>query len=202
MNDLSVTLNDRLAQASKKFTKACDQIKVLKQQLAVNTALFTDYNDLLESPSAHTDRQDFHCELDDDEFNYQLSREMLRQKIETLQNFKTIFFMYAHQKAEEITKIQCELYGEDAVREAYEANPAAQQSDNQPLDSTNETEQTNDMNTDDTFEFQQEDDNNTWTQSNYWAEHFEPSQVDTTNQESHNFQPSQLQLIEYDFLTA
>ena len=202
MNDLSVTLNDRLAQASKKFTKACDQIKVLKQQLAVNTALFTDYNDLLESPSAHTDRQDFHCDLDDDEFNYQLSREMLRQKIETLQNFKTIFFMYAHQKAEEITKIQCELYGEDAVREAYsEANPTAQQ-DSHPLDSSNEAEQINDSNTDDTFEFQHEDDNNAWTQDTYWAQHLEPQQAGDSQESQLNYQTSQLQLIEYDFLTA
>lgn len=47
-------------------------------------------------------------------------RESIRQQIENLQCVKTAYFMYAHRKADEITKLQCELYGEDIVREAYE----------------------------------------------------------------------------------
>lgn len=53
-------------------------------------------------------------------------RESIRQQIENLHCVKTAYFMYAHHKADEITRIQCELYGEDAVREAYElADPDA-----------------------------------------------------------------------------
>lgn len=53
-------------------------------------------------------------------------RESIRQQIENLHCVKTAYFMYAHRKADEITRIQCELFGEDAVREAYElADPEA-----------------------------------------------------------------------------
>jgi len=154
---MSLTLNDRLAQASKKFTKACEQIKLLKQQISEYIGMFT-YNDGLgpfvdstsnvdslatsatTSTSTTAGQQqsalngyliqshrttilNSHILNTADDFNHNLARENIRQKIETLQNFKSIFFMYAHQKAEEITKLQCELYGEEAVREAYDMAP-------------------------------------------------------------------------------
>jgi len=93
-----VALNDRLAVASKKFTRACEQITLLKQQIAVYISMFASCNETI-----HND------------LSQNVSREMVRQKIETLQNFKTIFFKYAHQKAEEITKIQVELYARSLI---------------------------------------------------------------------------------------
>ncbi len=141
--NMSLTLNDRLAQASKKFTKACEQIKLLKQQISEYIGMFT-YNDGLgpfdsnDSLASVTQQQSAmngyliqsnrsilsnHILNNTDDFNHNLARENIRHKIEALQNFKSIFFMYAHQKAEEITKLQCELYGEEAVREAYDMAP-------------------------------------------------------------------------------
>ena len=42
--NVSLTLNDRLAQASKKFTKACEQIKLIKQQISEYIGMFA-YSD-------------------------------------------------------------------------------------------------------------------------------------------------------------
>ena len=169
---MSLTLNDRLAQASKKFTKACEQIKFLKQQISEYIGMFT-YNDGLgpfdsnDSLASVTQQQsamngyliqsnrsilNTHILNNADDFNHNLARENIRHKIEALQNFKSIFFMYAHQKAEEITKLQCELYGEEAVREAYDMAPP------DVLMPANATNATNDeINNETLFEFNQTD---------------------------------------------
>lgn len=113
MNVNFILNEQRLAKASNKFLKACDQIKILKQRIAELIAMFTYYD-----PQSSTfQNQKNTLETD---FNVSRLRESVRQQIENLQGIKTAYFMYAHQKADEITKLQCELYGEDAVREAYE----------------------------------------------------------------------------------
>lgn len=47
-------------------------------------------------------------------------RETTRMQIENLHCVQTAYLMYAQRKADEITRIQCELYGEDVVRAVYE----------------------------------------------------------------------------------
>jgi len=112
--NLNLILNEeRLAKASNKFLKACDQIKILKKRIAELIAMFTYYD-----PQSSTLRNQINSIEND--LNVARIRESVRQQIENLQGIKTAYFMYAHQKADEITKLQCELYGEDAVREAYE----------------------------------------------------------------------------------
>ncbi len=46
-------------------------------------------------------------------------RDFLLQQIESLKNLKQVYLMYARRKANEITLIQNEIYGEEAVREAF-----------------------------------------------------------------------------------
>jgi len=175
-----VTLNDRLAVASKKFTKACEQIKHLKQQIAVYISIFANYNETIQN-----------------DFTQNASREMVRQKIETLQNFKTIFFKYAHQKAEEITKIQVELYGDEAVQEAY------QNSSSEEPAYTSVT--TNDLTTN-SESIADHPETEDGSSTNFWNDNYEydPSQeFDFTNNNDEQIGATpQLQLIEYDFLTA
>ena len=118
--NVSMVINEqRLAKASNKFLKACDQIKILKQQIAELIAMFTYYDP--QSSTFQNQKQTLESDL-----NVTCLRERVRQQIETLQGVKTAYFMYAHQKADEITKLQCELYGEDAVREAYENGTSTQ----------------------------------------------------------------------------
>jgi hypothetical protein len=113
--NVSMVINEqRLTKASKKFLKACDQIKILKQQIAELIAMFTYYD-----PQSSKFQNAQKNTLEND-FNITRLRESLKQQIENLQGIKTAYFIYAHRKADEITKLQCELYGEDAVREAYE----------------------------------------------------------------------------------
>ena len=165
---MPLSLDERLELASKKFTKACEQIKVLKQQITVNLTMYANFTEMPDE-TAH-------------DLNLNRNRETLRQKIETLQNFKNIFYMYAHRKADEITKIQCELYGEDAVRNAY--------------DGTNNTSNNNDQETSNEINghvavegvVATNENDESWTEG-YW-----------TNES--NAAHSQLQLTEYDFLTA
>ncbi len=175
-----VALNDRLAVASKKFTRACEQITLLKQQIAVYISMFASCNETI-----HND------------LSQNASREMVRQKIETLQNFKTIFFKYAHQKAEEITKIQVELYGDEAVQEAYQNSGGEEPAG--PETTTNDSD------------IEREEQEGLTT--NYWGDNneYEPSQEFNFNNNNNNTNieqvgtastTSQLQLIEYDFLTA
>lgn len=197
MDTKSIVLNSQLANASKKFYKSCEQIKVIKQRIAELVGVFTyceqEINRMNQSSSEssslststtsspssrfhlntsssisntssssqsstnasefsdHSDELDYswfpassdHVELIDDDSAFpafvnavatdgasrhhmSAFRESIRQQIENLQCVKTAYFMYAHRKADEITRLQCELYGEDAVREAYElAEPDA-----------------------------------------------------------------------------
>ena len=191
-----IALNDRLASASKKFTKACEQIKLLKQQLAVYIAMFSDFSDICENSSNSNNDHDQSPTLQTPkiDYNVNLSREMVRQKIESLQNFKNVFFTYAHQKADEITKIQCELYGEDAVRNAYDSPvDTVEQSTQVDANATesNETSENSEA------PGEEEVDNNEWDPStSYWSTTYDQENAELTNR------PSQLQLIEYDFLTA
>jgi len=241
---MSLTLNDRLAQASKKFSKACEQIKLLKQQISEYIGMFT-YNDgsqLSESSfniNNNNNNQDEHqialngyliqsnitvnnySNLND--FDHRLARENIRQKIETLQNFKSIFFMYAHQKAEEITKLQCELYGEEAVREAYDMAPPEvlipatnnttttttnnnNNNDNLNEEILNDFNNNNDdiqndpfsnnNNTDNSFDNQQQQQVNTIN----WTNNITPQWEQENNQETNNnTTTNQLHLVEYSF---
>ena len=206
-----MSLNDRLAQASKKFTKACEQIKLIKQQISEYIGMFA-YNDgsqfssdsilstqqqmlingghLFQTNNSTTTQQN-------DDFNHNIARENIRQKIETLQNFKSIFFMYAHQKAEEITKLQCELYGEEAVREAYDMAPPEvliPATNDESLIETNQQTEHDEQQLNDSQTNQEQDirtDEWTYTNQNYWIQ----EQSNPTN----DTQSSQLQLIEYSF---
>lgn len=207
MNNVSV-LNNRLAKASKKFTKACEQIKLLKQQLTVYISMLSSYttdnqpstsnNNQIQSTQILTRAEQ--KELDRKPgYNAILSREMIRQKIEALQDFKNIVFMYAHQKADEITKLQCELYGEDAVRDAYDNNSSSSQEYTPEFDNTVESEDVQETNSDDLTHAS----DSAWENS-YWGNYNEQEQPFLADSESSHLshRPSQLQLVEYDFLTA
>lgn len=214
MSSLNMSLNDRLAQASKKFTKACEQIKLIKQQISEYIGMFA-YNDGSQFSSDsilstqqqmlingghlfQTNNSTTTTTQQNDDFNHNIARENIRQKIETLQNFKSIFFMYAHQKAEEITKLQCELYGEEAVREAYDMAPPEvliPATNDESLIETNQQTEHDEQQLNDSQTNQEQDirtDNDwTYTNQNYWIQ----EQSNQTN----DTQSSQLQLIEYSF---
>lgn len=233
--NVSLTLNDRLAQASKKFTKACEQIKLIKQQISEYIGMFaySDGSQFAAASDLSVEQQllynNGHLFVssttmsggDDAGFtNATLARESLRQKIETLQNFKSIFFMYAHQKAEEITRLQCELYGEEAVREAYDmAPPEVLIPANNENDTTNdENDSSSDLNdstasddslleqiyntnsnnnsfNDTNFTSGEQTDNETWM-----SRHESPlSNENTLNSNQTTSTTAQLQLIEYSF---
>ncbi|RNA42052.1 hypothetical protein BpHYR1_037135 [Brachionus plicatilis] len=98
-----------LQKATKKFTKSCDQIKLLKQRIAELIKMFS-FTENLDALSLTSERASF---------NKNLFNETIRQQIENLQSIRTAYIMYARKKADEITKLQCDLYGEDAVQEAY-----------------------------------------------------------------------------------
>lgn len=206
MNNVSV-LNNRLAKASKKFTKACEQIKLLKQQLAVYISMLSSYTTDTQ-PSSNSPMQSTHLltraeqkELDRKPgYNALLSREMIRQKIEALQDFKNIVFMYAHQKADEITKIQCELYGEEAVRDAYDNNSSSSQEYTPGFDSPVASEEIPATDTDN--DSAQQANESGWGNS-YWGNYEQEQPSVAGSEPSHlSHRPSQLQLVEYDFLTA
>lgn len=210
MSSLNMSLNDRLAQASKKFTKACEQIKLIKQQISEYIGMFA-YNDGSQFSSdsilstqqqllingGHLFQTNNSTTQQNDDFNHNIARENIRQKIETLQNFKSIFFMYAHQKAEEITKLQCELYGEEAVREAYDMAPPdvlIPATNDESLIETNQQIEHDEQQLNDSQTNQEQDirtDDWTYTNQNYWIQ----EQSNQTN----DTQSSQLQLIEYSF---
>lgn len=102
-----MSLDQRLAHQSAKFLKACNQMKLIKCRLAEQIRLFT------------------HLTPEDTERNITY-KESIRQQIEILQCIKTVYTIYAHEKADEINQLQCELYGEDAVRAAYQQTAAVQ----------------------------------------------------------------------------
>lgn len=172
MDTKSILLNNKLAHASKKFYKSCEQIKLIKQKISELIGVYAycdqEINRLsqietnsssnkenggggasIRSVQQHFEQEfsttstnnissgSISSEYDDNNDNddamskrlssssnkiahFNVFREQIRQQIENLQSVKTAYFMYAHRKADEITKLQCELYGEDAVREAYE----------------------------------------------------------------------------------
>jgi len=110
-----MSLHDRLAHASSKFLKACDQIKLIKERISelINMGSF-DVADMERSGSTDL-------------------RKGIRMQIDNLQSVKAMYYVYAHQKADEITRLQCEIYGEDAVREAYNERAAeGPYGDNEP----------------------------------------------------------------------
>ena len=156
------TLNDQLVHASKKFAKACDQIKILKQRIAellrmfsyCDPSLASNNNNNINNYNTNTNNYTNNTTSNNNSninnnnnsnyinpnststqtsettttstttnsntFNASVFKDTIRQQIETLQSVKTAYFMYAQKKADEITRLQCELYGEDAVRLAYE----------------------------------------------------------------------------------
>jgi len=126
------TLNDQLAHASKKFTKACDQINILKQRIAELLRMFSYCGEpSLASNTNNTNNTNAISNqisqtttttttTTTNTFNTSIFKESIRQQIENLQSVKTAYYMYAQKKADEITRLQCELYGEEAVRIAYE----------------------------------------------------------------------------------
>ena len=115
---MSLTLNARLAHESKKFVKACDQIKMLKRRISELVGMFSfcDPNQMESANDAEEDDITNSCS------NVNLFRESIRQQIENLQNIKRAYFIYANKKADEITRLQCELYGE-SIREVCETTP-------------------------------------------------------------------------------
>ena len=170
MENRTILLNTQLTNASKKFYKSCEQIKIIKQHISdlmnmfsycdqkinrlnreqvanssqtvsISTSMPTVANDRRTdtfSTRDHTYSSTSALVNDDiedfvnDEGTYDAStkkkhlsvlRESIRQQIENLQGVKTAYFMYAHRKADEITKLQCELYGEETVMAAYSSSP-------------------------------------------------------------------------------
>ena len=107
LNDESTSeLIKRLKKESNKFVKACDQIKLVKNRISELLNLFNEQQ---------------HGEST----NQMKKSEKLRLEIESLQSIKSAFFLYANRKADEITRLQCELYGEEAVRMAYDTAPVS-----------------------------------------------------------------------------
>lgn len=119
MDTKSISLNERLAHTSKKFYKSCEQIKLIKQRIGelINVFKYCD-QELATIDCGELEREPQSPEQRSNHLS--IFKESIRQEIENLQCIKTAYFVYAHRKADEITKLQCELFGEEAVREAYE----------------------------------------------------------------------------------
>ena len=136
-------LESRLSRTSNKFGKACNQIQALKQRIAQLMASFSFYDRINQQTSSSSNSNsttnnngccslvgssrhfiridgleayENNIEID---FNVSTLKESLRMQIESLQSVKTAYVVYARRKADEITRLQCDLYGEEAVREAY-----------------------------------------------------------------------------------
>lgn len=166
-DDVDVEKSERLNRASKKFLKACDQIKQIRKRIAELASMYSSLekqhqqqyrlqlmqqhqNDVSSSsPSSlsaatHLDNSGQHSSSTSStpspsptsspnvntaanssvKINVNRFRETVRQQIENLQSIKSVYFIYANTKADEITRLQCELYGADAVRMAYETSNA------------------------------------------------------------------------------
>jgi hypothetical protein len=237
------TLNDQLVHASKKFAKACDQIKILKQRIAELLRMFSYCDPSLPSNNYNTNANNYTnntnstnnslntaTQISDTNtnFNTNVFKDTIRQQIETLQSVKTAYFIYAQKKADEITRLQCELYGEDAVRIAYEnASPEAlisassndnQSQEQQQQQDQNNNESANDIpvatpSTNDETIYEQTlplsdssaimatNEQTYWTPWNFGANQETPMN-DRMQFRQANTSNTQVQLIEYDFLTA
>ena len=116
-------LNTQLSIASKKFYKSCEQIKVIKQHISELMSMFSYCEQEMSRLSQEQQQQQVTQTLipttTTTKKHLSVFRESIRQQIENLQGVKTAYFTYAHRKADEITKLQCELYGEDTVIAAY-----------------------------------------------------------------------------------
>ena len=240
---LNNTLNDQLAHASKKFAKACDQIKILKIRIAELITMFSYCDPSIQAPTttANTNTSQHSSNYHDSNtisntstntnannatnncgFNVNIFKESIRQQIENLQSVKTAYFMYAHRKADEITRLQCELYGEDAVRVAYEnappdvlipaSNEAVEsdqaQSENEssssstslsPTRTTTTTTQYIEIDRESSPTTPQQTANS--TEQAYWTP-WDFNGSNGTQDQMNVGSSSQIQLIEYDFLTA
>lgn len=121
MENRTMLLNTQLSIASKKFYKSCEQIKVIKQHISELMSMFSYCEQEMSRLSQEQVTQTQTQTLIPTTTKKHLSvfRESIRQQIENLQGVKTAYFTYAHRKADEITKLQCELYGEDTVIAAY-----------------------------------------------------------------------------------
>lgn len=222
----NTVLNQRLEHASKKFVKALNQIKLLKKRIAELIAVFSycdpatgntfnnNSNENNSNRSNNANYLDDYDENDDDDestsssINVNLYKESIRQQIENLQSIKSAYFLYAQKKADEITKLQCDLYGEEAVREAYETAPPSQlipATDSSPENAQNEiavNETNNELyqpesNPNENDENMESDEYNN-NISDYWT----PWDYNHANQLTSSNSSNQLQLVEYDFLTA
>jgi hypothetical protein len=138
-------LNAKLTRASKKFYKSFKQIKLIKQRISELITLFAYCDEEISKCSAaaaatptvlpimgssgggnvvvddfeeENERRTLAAARTRNHLN--LFKESIRQQIENLQCVKTAYFIYADRKADEIVKIQIELFGEERVREAYE----------------------------------------------------------------------------------
>jgi hypothetical protein len=134
-------ISERLAHSSRKFARTCDQIRMLKRRISELIGLYGYYENMPSSSGAAS--VDAHAtsasatnaievaavteSANSTSESGELIKEFVRREIESLQRVKSAYLMYAYRKADEITRLQCELYGEDAVREAY------QQADQVPL---------------------------------------------------------------------
>lgn len=124
MENRTMLLNTQLSIASKKFYKSCEQIKVIKQHISELMSMFSYCEQEMsrlsqEQQQVHTQTLIPATTVTTTKKHLSVFRESIRQQIENLQGVKTAYFTYAHRKADEITKLQCELYGEDTVIAAY-----------------------------------------------------------------------------------
>jgi hypothetical protein len=131
-------LSDLLEKSSKKFLKSCDEIKIINKKLShllnsytqceeeiTNQEKWNEQNDTKSTTNNNKDpfflRHDLErLEFMSQNFKCDLMRNFLSQEIEHLKNMKQVYLIYARRKASEITQLQNELYGEEAVQEAYQ----------------------------------------------------------------------------------
>ena len=200
----SKELNEQLLKVSKKFNKACNQIKLIKQEMARCVTLL-NYYDTVESTSNGSqecpEQEPSSLTIKTSSINYTLFKQHLSFKLDSLKNVQSAYFVYAHRKADEITRLQCEIYGEEAVREAYETAPPEvlvpvdthDQTSNQETNINEETTNDNESN---------EEEETNWSNPDYsnwnWGLNQYPEEEAYVNNH-----PNQNSLyLEYDFLTA
>jgi hypothetical protein len=139
-------LSELLERTSRKFARICDQIRAIKRRIAELTGLYAYYENISVEEEEEGD-EDEEEEVTTAEANNhehskhtsssssssgELVKEHVRREIESLQSVKSVYLAYAYKKADEITRLQCDLYGEDMVREAYQQQADdAQPSNNQ-----------------------------------------------------------------------
>ncbi len=115
-----MSLKERLDHQSAKFMKALKQLRYLTLRISELSNLGSYLLTIDENKNKNNNNNNKACEA---------SLESLIQQVDNLKGIKSIVSIYAQRKAQEITQLQCELYGEDAVRAAYDQEQQQPQTD-------------------------------------------------------------------------